>query len=114
MSWAHLKRTGKKGPNQCFELREAPLDFPVPHEDGTGGHKDPDTKSPRRFVRSQRDNRDRGEFGRRECQEKFRRYPLRPMKPVSSLSAGGVTKPLVTSPSTLEEGITTDPQEVTL
>ena len=108
MSWAHPERTGKKALNQEFELREAPLGLPVPHKGGTGVNKDPYAEPPRRLVRGQRDNGDRGEFGRRERQEKFRRYPLCSVKPVSDLSTIAVEETLVVLPSTLEKRITTD------
>ena len=44
--------------NQDFELREASLDLPVPHKSGASICEDPDTESPRCFVRDQWDDRD--------------------------------------------------------
>ena len=94
--------------NQDFEPWEASLGFPVPHQTGAWVDKNPDPEPPRCFVRGQRHDRDRSDLRRWERQEKFRRYPLSSVKPVSDLSTRAAVKTLVASPSALEERIKLD------
>lgn len=56
--------------HQYFELREAPIDFTIPHQDGRAiSGFQPDTESPSSIIRIQRYDRNRGEGWRWKCQK---------------------------------------------